>query len=72
MSHYGELWQKASEIRAQLKELLPGLIEYHNFTPADAKLRAREWMTKFVSRADALADEWEALERKMAQEPDDG
>jgi hypothetical protein len=70
VSHYGMLWQKASEIRERLKSLMPGVLG-HNFTPADAKLRAREQMTKFVARVDMLVAEWEALEREMAQEPDD-
>jgi len=69
MTRYGKLWQEAADIRARLKLLLPGLAG--NFTPEEVKLRAREQMTRFVSNVDTLADEWTALEREMAQEPDD-
>lgn len=69
MSEYGRLYEQASVIHRQLQQLLPGSL-VGNYTPADAKIKAREAMSRFVSQVDRLVDEWTALEKQMRETDD--
>jgi hypothetical protein len=68
VTRYGDLYEKAAHIRRQLQALLPGQLT-GNYTSADARRFARE-MKPLVEQVDALADEWDRLERKMRDTDD--
>jgi hypothetical protein len=67
VSEYGRLFEQASVLRRDLKELLPEL--NGNYTPADAKRIAREKATAFLAKVDSLADRWDRLEGEMKRTP---
>lgn len=68
MSEYGRLYEKAAEIRQQLKAELPNSLT-GNYTPDDVKRIAREKAASFVKRIDSLANEWAELEEEMKRTP---
>ncbi len=61
MSNYGRIWQRASDVRDKLKELMPGIpVNRHRDTVV--YLQGRVDVTREV---DALMVKWARLEREM-------
>lgn len=62
MSEYGKLWQQVSNIRVELKKLIP-----------DAKMDSLETAKKerdtHVGRIDFMLASWADIEREMEKEP---
>lgn len=58
MSEYGKLWERVSNIRVELKRLVPG-------SKMDSLEAARQERKEHVKRVDQAIATWEAIEREM-------
>ncbi len=61
MSNYGKLWERASDVRAELKTLMPDL-PTNRLTDAAAYLKGRVDITQRIGQ---LMVSWARLERQM-------